>query len=393
MIRLKVTHAQDIKRIKNLLEENQWLNKSFKIEKSDSVFHIYTILESLPEKLSHLQWDRYEMEKPVQSLTSIRDKYCNEHNVPYFDVPKRWTVYPPMLLFSTNTEDSLPREFCSYLLHHYQAMFGNKSLTHIALNRPIIESDVIRRPTNLVPLYGDFGPEVTDVPTVKDFDDAFWCLVVQNGIHQTWAPKYTMFSRGNIKEKKRILDSYKGLKGTIVFDFYCGIGYFSLSYLRNGAKVLCWELNPWSIEGFRRSLEHAGYRYKIYGEGDSFSSDDVKKYDACLFLENNEEIPQRLEYVQRNSLNISHINLGLLPTSRHSWPIANNLIAEKSNSSTIIHVHENVHVDEFDKMKGEIESSYDNGVVTHIEKIKTFAPDVWHAVFDVVIDKNCGVAH
>lgn len=56
-------------------------------------------------------------------------------------------------------------------------------------------------------------------------------------------------------------------------------------------------------------------------------------------------------------------------------------------------MHENVHVDEFDKMKGEIESSYDNGVVTHIEKIKTFAPDVWHAVFDVVIDKNCGVAH
>lgn len=52
-----------------------------------------------------------------------------------------------------------------------------------------------------------------------------------------------------------------------MFDFYCGIGYFSLSYLRNGAKVLCWELNPWSIEGFRRSLEHAGYRYKIYGEG------------------------------------------------------------------------------------------------------------------------------
>lgn len=389
MIRLQVTNAQDIKPLKDLLEENQWLNRSFKIEKADGTFHIYTTLKTIPGLLSHLRWDRYkDQEKPKQSLASIRDRYCSDHDVPYFDVPKRWTVYPPMLLFSANTDDTLPSEFCNYLLQHHQAMFGNKNITHVALNRPIIESDILRRPTNLVPVFGDFGPEVNDVPTVGDFENALWCLVVQNGIYQTWAPRYTMFSRGNIKEKKRILDNCNDLKGTIVFDFYCGIGYFSLSYLRNGAKVLCWELNPWSIEGFRRSLKQVGYKYKIYGEDDAFTIDDLKLYDACLFLESNEAIPLRLEHVPSQGLNISHINLGLLPTSKPSWPIANTLVARKSSSSTVIHVHENVHVDEIDQMKEEIEFKYDNSTVVHIEKIKTFAPDVWHVVFDVVIKRE-----
>ena len=391
MIRLKVTNPNDVKRIKSLLEENQWFNKSLKIEKSDGVFYIYTTLETVPPELSDLQWDQYEYEEPLHTIDAIRDKYCRQHNVPHFEVPKRWTVYPPMLLFSGNTNDTLPKDFCQYLLQHHQLMFGNKSLTHVALNRPIIESDILRRPSSLVPLFGNFGPDWVDEPTEGDFNDAFWCLVVQNGIYQTWAPRYTMFSRGNIKEKKRILDHFKNLNGTLVFDFYCGIGYFSLSYLRNGAKLLCWELNPWSIEGFRRSLEHAGYKYKIYNTGDNFSIDDISKYDACLFLESNEVIPSRLDSVQVNSLNVSHVNLGLLPTSKPSWSIASNLVAEKSAASCLIHVHENVHVDEFDKMKDEIEASYPNGTVKHIEKVKTFAPDVWHAVFDVAIDKTKGV--
>ncbi|KAI5969792.1 TRM12 [Candida margitis] len=391
MIRLNISNAQDIKRIKTLLEENQWLNKSHKIEKNDGVFHIYTTLETIPQVLSHTQWDRYDLEeKSVQSLTAARDNYCSENNVAYFDVPKRWTAYPPMLLLSANTDDTLPSEFCKYLLRHYQAVFGNKGITHVALNRPIVESDILRRPTNLVPVYGDFGPDigVNESPTEEDFNQAFWCSAVQNGILQTWAPRYTMFSRGNIKEKKRILDNYPRLKGTIVFDFYCGIGYFSLSYLQNGAKVLCWELNPWSIEGFRRSLEHGGYKYKIYHTNEPFVIDDVAKYDACIFLESNEVIPSRLEQARDNSMNISHINLGLLPTSKPSWSIANNLIAKKSMSNlpTLVHVHENVHVDDFDNMKNEIESKYDNSRVIHIEKVKTFAPDVWHAVFDVVIE-------
>ncbi|KAF8001153.1 hypothetical protein HF325_004942 [Metschnikowia pulcherrima] len=131
--------------------------------------------------------------------------------------------------------------------------------THFAINKPIIEDDVMRRPFNLIPLWGDFGPEPTpdlySNPSESDLRNAFWCNAVQNGIRQTWAPRYTMFSRGNIKEKKRILDSYTSLHGKTVLDMYAGIGYFTLSYLSNGATVFCWEINPWSIEGLVRGLQ------------------------------------------------------------------------------------------------------------------------------------------
>ena len=61
---------------------------------------------------------------------------------------------------------------------------------------------------------------------------------------QTWAPKHTMFSRGNIKEKARVLNLAKqptaglepGLENTdpeartMAVDLYAGIGYFTFSY-------------------------------------------------------------------------------------------------------------------------------------------------------------------
>ena len=92
------------------------------------------------------------------------------------------------------------------VLSNQKSIFGTSEITHIALNKPIIESDIMRRPHNLIPIIGDFGPDISidnkpPSPTESDFNRAFWCHVIQNGIYQTWAPKYTMFSRGNIKEK------------------------------------------------------------------------------------------------------------------------------------------------------------------------------------------------
>ncbi|KAL6453093.1 trm12 tRNA wybutosine-synthesizing protein 2 [Candida maltosa Xu316] len=294
-----------------------------------------------------------------------------------------------MILFNSTNNDEIfdaskHSEFWKSVLDNQKVLFGTTNITHIALNKPIIESDIMRRPHNLIPVYGDFGPDISmdQVPSDEDFQQAFWCTVVQNGIYQTWAPKYTMFSRGNIKEKKRVLDSYKSLTGTVVVDFYCGIGYFSLSYLKNGAKLLCWELNPWSIEGFRRSLEVGGYKYKIYNRDTPFDISDLQNLDVCLFLESNEYIPERTRHIQNHSLPISHINLGLLPSSKPSWAMANGL-QEKSTNDTIVHVHENVHVSEFDEISKQVRDEFLKGDILHLEKVKTFAPDVWHIVIDV----------
>ena len=130
--------------------------------------------------------------------------------------------------------------------------------------------NILRSPVNLTPLYGDFGstptPQTISNPTATDFANALWVTARQNGIWQTWAPLYTMFSRGNVREKARILNLPTLTTGldtaSAAVDLYAGIGYFAFSYrkssqaLEKGIKqVLCWEINPWSVEGLRRGAE------------------------------------------------------------------------------------------------------------------------------------------
>ncbi|KAI3406247.1 TRM12 [Candida oxycetoniae] len=391
MIQLNIRDTKQLKPVTDVLKENQWLNKQKKIENHNGVFVIYTNLKSLPPILSQYDFSQYDNEPRAKiSLRYCIETYYKQHglNKLDFEIPKKWSIYPPMVLFNANTDKKyLPKALCQELLKHQVKIFGRCGITHLAINKPIIESDVMRRPFNIVPLYGDFGPELAmdHWPTEADFTNAFWCHVVQNGIYQTWAPKYTMFSRGNIKEKKRILDCYKNLDGSIVVDFYCGIGYFALSYLKNGAKVLCWEINPWSIEGFKRALQHAGYKYKIYQQDESFQIDELKNVDACLFLESNEKLLERFEHVKEKKLNIKHINLGLLPSSRPSWKTAHQLVTNKSCCETIVHLHENVHTNYIDTLKNEIEARFQESRVLYVERVKTFAPDIWHIVYDVEI--------
>ncbi|KAL2416803.1 hypothetical protein ABEF95_005087 [Exophiala dermatitidis] len=174
------------------------------------------------------------------------------------------------------------------------------------------KQNVIRSPSGLVPVYGNWGPmhgpvtalqsSISDRkrimnqsnPTRRDFDEAFWTSVSQHrGITQCWAPLYTMFSRGNVSEKARILgvdappstagsrltrksasqsqvqSHFPGLTfaelGQPLFtidvvDFYVGIGYFAFCYLARGVRrVWGWDINPWSIEGLRRGCEKNGW--------------------------------------------------------------------------------------------------------------------------------------
>ncbi|RMD42673.1 hypothetical protein DV735_g2425, partial [Chaetothyriales sp. CBS 134920] len=135
-------------------------------------------------------------------------------------------------------------------------------------------------------MYGDFGPgellsrSTGAGPTQADFDAAFWLSTSQDsGISQVWAPRWTMFSRGNVREKARILGhgggdhDLPGMSeeelGTVVgeaevLDMYVGIGYFAFSYLKRGVKrVWGWDLNPWSIEGLGRGCEKNGWRHLV----------------------------------------------------------------------------------------------------------------------------------
>ncbi|KAL3229140.1 tRNA wybutosine-synthesizing protein 2 [Nakaseomyces bracarensis] len=318
-------------------------------------------------------------------------------------LPQKYTVFTPLLLFNYSKEKSflhgpwskLSQEVrTQYFAELIDTLFRSQRITHVATNMPIIESDIMRRPFNLVPLYGEKfrtmeqdrdNDSLWDSPTTEDFLNALWCHVTQNGIEQSWAPLFTMFSRGNIKEKKRILDSFQDIEGNDVIDMYSGIGYFTLSYLKRGARnVFAFELNPWSTEGLRRGLvanKFSKNRCHIYNESN----------EMCLA-----RLRQFIGLEDSPTLRIRHINLGLLPSSTASWPLALQCCEYQRSllpdwEKTTLHIHENVHIDLLDSKEfihstvhtlNKLNPSFHYSP-THLEKIKTFAPDIWHICLDV----------
>lgn len=315
-------------------------------------------------------------------------------------------------------------------------------VTHVAMNalialtHPQGQENRIRSPVGLVPLYGDFGtaPSVSvdgDAdnahPSEADLQNALWVHTVQNqGIVQTWAPLYTMFSRGNITEKARVLGhagvfegldeeslAGEGVGDVGVVDMYAGIGYFVFSYLKRGVKrVWGWEINGWSIEGLRRGCVANGWGcrvVKLRDDGELVDGSIPELVDSLdddmrvvIFHGDNQFAAGILDQIRdimasRKSWNsIRHVNLGLLPSSRDSWDNATKMI--DMDKGGWVHVHENVDVREIDKMQDDIVAEIgrlrsqncadpnpaDHSVdCRHVERVKTYAPGVMHCVFDI----------
>ncbi|KAK3955892.1 S-adenosyl-L-methionine-dependent methyltransferase [Pseudoneurospora amorphoporcata] len=334
------------------------------------------------------------------------------------------------------------------------------------------EENLLRSPSGLKMLHGDFGPALspTALPTEKDFDEAFWVSTKQNGITQIWAPRYTMFSRGNVKEKARLLDFHRTpaanntattttankpssspasisesagpintntnpeaappqqnltrrvkpsatLKGRYALDLYAGIGYFVFSYAKLGMRVLCWEINPWSVEGLRRGALANKWTVKVFQGTDLTERTTVQLLKEAegvqivVFLEGNESAGRRVRELREGNgeeagreLDVLHVNGGFLPTSEKSWRDSWEAVVGKGVGDGWLHLHENVHVKDIESRRGEIQGIMNGwnqeldtessggmtetkAVVEHVELVKTFAPDVWHCVFDVYITR------
>jgi tRNA wybutosine-synthesizing protein 2 len=287
-------------------------------------------------------------------------------------------------------------------------------ITHIASTKPIPpcnddeqgSENIVRTPAKFTPLYGDFGPPMSDfAPTDHDFDKEYWTTAKQNGISQTWAPRRTMFSRGNIKEKARILNlpSVSGVvvegdesgEGCAAVDLYAGIGYFAFSYLKAGVgKVLCWDLNPWSIEGLRRGAAANKWRSITYERGVVLA--DMAGDDARLLIFNASNVfaVEMVEAMRKELSPIRHVNCGLLPTSRGSWETAFMVLDPRTRGW--IHVHENFDEREIEQKSQQVVAVFQQLLDTSgtkdekvalesINRVKTYAPGVWHVVLDIRI--------
>lgn len=403
MIKVHLEHGHQVKLLKQAFEAQGWLRHRNKVVKTPDGFDVFTTVDDkqiVSDELERIGIDAlvsvYEEQEEAPSLESAILAALHEAGITAPDIvchiPKKWSLYPPMVLFKSNTFDhpvwdqlgphkpQVLRKVAEYL-----------GATHLAVNQPIEVTDVMRRPVNLVPIYGDFGPVPTsdrlDNPTDADFDSAFWCLAVQNGIFQTWAPRYTMFSRGNIKEKARVL-GFDRIRGRDVVDLYAGIGYFTFSYLKAHARrVFCWEINPWSVHGLLKGAATNGFRAKLIHHHQPYTSAqfaaDQPHFQMFVFQESNEFAPSRFASMEHSPA-IGHINLGLLPTSKPAYPVARLLSRISTTPQTVVHVHENVSVNDFAKVSAQVSQAFANPVV-HLEKVKTFAPDVWHVVMDVAI--------
>jgi tRNA wybutosine-synthesizing protein 2 len=376
-------------------------------------------------------------------------------------VPKRYTLYTPLLLLPPNAFSGTPKwtaftfqlsaKDLELLYKSIVTAFEPQGITHIALNSPISAmtlqgtSNMTRSPTGLTPLYGDFGPRTllsrgndpSSQPSEADFSAAFWAHTTQNGgVFQTWAPLWTMFSRGNISEKARILGdgTFEGLEGpdgllgqklgeVAVVDMYVGIGYFALSYLRRGVgRVFGWEVNGWSVEGLRRGCEKNGWGVRVLSVDDAALVKDESgrigdealeglieelekdgKVRMIVFRGENrwaastmakiEEISATTTRFDKKSsgLNVRHVNLGLLPSSRLSWEDAIDMLDEQRGGW--VHVHENVDIREVEQKRDFIVQLFrarlrggKTAFCSHIKQVKTYAPGVMHCVFDIRIE-------
>lgn len=387
-------------------------------------------------------------------LSTLPQTLLSEINIAVPDLlincPKRWSVYQPMVLLPAGSfqnpawialllqlEQIHQTSLWSGVIAAVSSKESDTPLTHLAINSgiPLIASsltsssttskneNILRSPSGLIMVHGNWGPDLPagqDSPSEDDFQSAFWVHTKQNGIFQTWAPRYTMFSRGNVKEKARILSFHEATKGktskrrqasrqlgnTVAVDMYAGIGYFTFSYAAMGVgMVLCWEINPWSVEGLRRGLEMNGWSYRVI-RGDDLKGPLQMQFGQeakiVVFEENNECAAARIEQLRKEDDSallgkaVVHVNCGFLPSSEPSWRSAWKILSKERDSW--LHLHENIGVNDVEARREKIESEVRMWATTevtacavevdHVEYVKTFAPGVWHVVFDVHISPH-----
>ena len=186
-------------------------------------------------------------------------------------------------------------------------------------------------------------------------------------------------------------------RGWSAVDLYAGIGYFAFSYVRRGAAVvLCWEINPWSVEGLRRGCRANGWGEATVVERGS-GGDGAGMGKLVVYAEDNRFAAERVEKLRAAIPPVRHVNCGFLPTSYPSWRIAVRVLDPSDGGW--IHVHENIAVTDIAKRAEEMvdliasyvaetpRSSAEQWTVScqHIERVKSYAPGVLHCVVDISI--------
>jgi len=183
----------------------------------------------------------------------------------------------------------------------------------------------------------------------------------ENGIFYKLDVAKVMFSKGNLTERKRLVDQVK--QDEVIVDMFSGIGYFSLGLAKfsKAKKIYAIELNPES------------YHY-LWG---NIKLNKVEDKIVPMFGDCEKECAKLGKIADR-------ILMGLLPSPKDYLEYAMEII--KPNG--IIHYHSLLGEDEsYEKLLFEInDAAVKYGMEVELlswKKVKSYSPKVNHVVLDV----------
>lgn len=252
--------------------------------------------------------------------------------------------------------DSLNLTEWNYCTELYKWISEEYNSTRIAKYYPI--DNGIKRESHTIILYP------------KDADG--YTSIKQNGIYYNFDITKVMFSSGNVSERIRM--GKLNCNNEIVFDLYCGIGYFTLPILKYGNPNHLYgcDINVNSIKALENNLH--------------INNIDKSKY--TLLLGDNKETTKYFSNC------CDRVLLGLLPSSESGWEIAIRLLNIEGGH---LHVHENVNEKEYDKWIEYLINKLSNIAIKynkkyeikleHLETVKSYSPHINHVVADMICKK------
>ena len=154
----------------------------------------------------------------------------------------------------------------------------------------------------------------------------------------------------------------------------------------------------------RRGAKANGWAVRVV-KGAALSTPTPQLVDdhaqIVVFNEDNDKAAGRIQELRDADcqLSILHINCGLLPSSELAWKPSWDMTAPNKLPAYWLHLHENIGACDIVRRRSEIQAQFEGWAaadpcssggkrsvrVEHVEKVKTFAPGVWHCVFDVYI--------
>lgn len=208
-------------------------------------------------------------------------------------------------------------------------------------------------------------PDVPDPQAVEKSEG--WVTVIENKVKFGFDISKVMFCSGNCTERMRM--GRVKCKNEVIYDLYCGIGYYTVPLLfYGGAKhVYACEWNPNSVAALKSNLNYQ----RIHSSRATIIEGDNRVNVPQLQLRNDDgdltETPVHVMasgdrsyqmYPHYNSQTINEllkassgdgngllpradrVMLGLLPSSRDGWKLG---VSVLKLAGGIMHVHENVH--------------------------------------------------